>query len=86
MVSSERKIAFEGVSSLEAQIESFLVEHADGLRQESYEAKKALDASYLDVLVSLKEKWERKKVAANCEALLCEVMANINLLKIDYEQ
>ncbi|KAF2560488.1 hypothetical protein F2Q70_00017799 [Brassica cretica] len=40
---------------------------------ESYEAKKALDASYLDVLVSLKEKWERKKVAANCEALLCEL-------------
>ncbi|KAF2611576.1 hypothetical protein F2Q70_00013482 [Brassica cretica] len=37
--------------------------------------------SYLDVLVSLKEKWENKKVATDCEARLREVMANIDLLK-----
>ena len=37
--------------------------------------------SYLDVLVSLKEKWEKKKVATDCEARLWEVMANIDLLK-----
>ena len=37
--------------------------------------------SYLDVLVSLKEKCEKKKVATDCEARLREVMANIDLLK-----
>ena len=37
--------------------------------------------NYLDVLVSLKDKWENKKVAADCEARLKEVMANINILK-----
>ena len=33
------------------------------------------------MLVSLKEKWEKKKVATDCEARLWEVMANIDLLK-----
>ncbi|KAG2266627.1 hypothetical protein Bca52824_073706 [Brassica carinata] len=37
--------------------------------------------SYLDVLVSLKEKREKKKVATDCEARLREVVANIDLLK-----
>ncbi|KAF2543442.1 hypothetical protein F2Q68_00031847 [Brassica cretica] len=37
--------------------------------------------SYLDVLVSLKEKWEKKKAATDCEARLREVVANIDLLK-----
>ncbi|KAL0864454.1 hypothetical protein Bca101_043572 [Brassica carinata] len=39
-----------------------------------------LAVSYLDVLVSLKDKWERKKVAADCEIRLREVMSNIDLL------
>ena len=33
------------------------------------------------MLVSLKEKWEKKKAATDCEARLREVMANIDLLK-----
>ena len=33
------------------------------------------------MLVSLKEKCEKKKVATDCEARLREVMANIDLLK-----
>ncbi|KAL0649856.1 hypothetical protein Bca4012_092547 [Brassica carinata] len=41
----------------------------------------ALADSYLDVLVSLKEKWEKKKATTDCEAYLREVMANIDLLK-----
>ncbi|KAF2608294.1 hypothetical protein F2Q68_00042968 [Brassica cretica] len=36
---------------------------------------------YLDVLVSLKEKWEKKKATTDCEARLREDMANIDLLK-----
>uniref|UniRef100_M4FIR1 Uncharacterized protein n=1 Tax=Brassica campestris TaxID=3711 RepID=M4FIR1_BRACM len=36
---------------------------------------------YFDVLVSLKEKWEKKKAATDCEARLSEVMVNIDLLK-----
>ena len=46
-----------------------------------YDIKKALADSYLDVLVSLKEKWEKKKAATDCEARLREVMANIDLFK-----
>ena len=41
----------------------------------------AMADSYLDVLVSLKEKREKKKVATDCEARLREVVANIDLLK-----
>ncbi|KAL0690210.1 hypothetical protein Bca4012_089888 [Brassica carinata] len=37
--------------------------------------------SYQDVLVSLKEKWEKKKAATDFEARLREVVANIDLLK-----
>ncbi|KAG2270591.1 hypothetical protein Bca52824_065146 [Brassica carinata] len=37
--------------------------------------------SYLEVLVSLKEKWEHKKAAADSEARLWEVVANIDLMK-----
>ena len=33
------------------------------------------------MLVSLKEKWEKKEAATDCEARLREVMANIDLLK-----
>lgn len=33
------------------------------------------------MLVSLKEKWEKKKAATDCEARLSEVMVNIDLLK-----
>ncbi|KAF3517386.1 hypothetical protein DY000_02058733 [Brassica cretica] len=39
------------------------------------------DRLYLDVLVSLKENWEKKQAATDCEARLREVMANIDLLK-----
>ncbi|KAF3499693.1 hypothetical protein F2Q69_00042355 [Brassica cretica] len=49
------------------------------LRVVSNERKSALD--YLDVLVSMKEKWETKKATTDCEACLREVMANIDLLK-----
>lgn len=66
---------------MEAHIESFAIEHADDFRRATYEAKKILADSYLDVLISLKEKWERKKVTADCEARLREVMVNIDLLK-----
>lgn len=66
---------------MEAHIESFAIEHADDLRRATYEAKKILADSYLDVLISLKEKWVRKKVTADCEARLREVMVNIDLLK-----
>ncbi|KAG2289824.1 hypothetical protein Bca52824_049428 [Brassica carinata] len=37
--------------------------------------------SYLEMMVSLKEKWERKNAATDCEARLREVVANIDLLK-----
>lgn len=37
--------------------------------------------SYLNALISLKDKWKRKKVATSCEARLREVKANIVLLK-----
>ncbi|KAF3524973.1 hypothetical protein F2Q69_00048143 [Brassica cretica] len=64
-----------------AKIVSSSNKFADDLRRATYEAKKALADSYLDVLISLKEKWEKKKAAADCEARLKEVMANIDRLK-----
>ncbi|KAF2620221.1 hypothetical protein F2Q68_00039976 [Brassica cretica] len=76
VVSNERKSTLEQVSFLEAKAESFF----DDLRPATYDAKKALADSYLDVLVSLKEKWEKKKAATDCEACLREVMANIDLM------
>lgn len=57
------------------------MKHADDLRRVTYEAKKVLADSYLDVLMSFKEKWEKKKTSADCELRLREVMANIDLLK-----
>ena len=66
---------------MEAKIESSSSKFADSLRRATYDAKKALADNYLDVLISLKEKWEKKKAATDCEARLKEVMANIDLLK-----
>ena len=79
-MSNERKPTLEQVSFLEAKIESSANKFADDLCCGTYDAKKALADSYLDVL-SLMEKWEKKKVAADCEARLKEVMAIIDLLK-----
>ena len=71
----------EQVSFLEAKVESSANKFSDDLRRATYDARKALADSYLDVLVSLKEKWEKKKSAIDCEARLREVIANIDLLK-----
>jgi len=81
VVSNERKSALEQVSFLEAKVESSANKFSDDLRRATYDAKKALADSYLDVLVSLKEKWEKKKAATDCEARLREVMANIARLR-----
>ncbi|KAF3489237.1 hypothetical protein F2Q69_00053725 [Brassica cretica] len=81
VVSNERKSALEQVSFLEAKIESFANKFSEDLLRATYDAKKALADSYLDVLVSLKENCEKKKVATDCEARLREVMENIDLLK-----
>ncbi|KAF2614732.1 hypothetical protein F2Q70_00013191 [Brassica cretica] len=43
--------------------------------------KRLLADSYLDVLISLKEKWEKTKAATDYEARLREVMAIIDFLK-----
>ncbi|KAF3526745.1 hypothetical protein F2Q69_00046397 [Brassica cretica] len=79
--SNERKSALKQVSFLEAKVESSANKFSDDLRRATYDAQKALADSCLDVLVSLKEKWEKKKAATDCEARLREVMANIDLLK-----
>ncbi|KAF2573041.1 hypothetical protein F2Q70_00004062 [Brassica cretica] len=81
VVSNERKSALEEVSFLEAKVESSANKFSDDLRRATYDSIKALADSYLDVLVSLKEKWEKKKAATDCEARLKEVMENIDLLK-----
>ncbi|XP_013624667.1 PREDICTED: uncharacterized protein LOC106330802 [Brassica oleracea var. oleracea] len=81
VVSNERKLALEQVSILEAKVESSANKFSDALRRATYDAKKALADSYLDVLVSLKENWKKKKAATDCEARLREVMTNIDLLK-----
>ncbi|KAF2585792.1 hypothetical protein F2Q70_00036202 [Brassica cretica] len=70
VVSNERKSALEQVSFLEAKVESSANKFSDDLRRATYDAKKAMADSYLDVLVSLKEKWEKKKAATDCEARL----------------
>ncbi|KAF2594096.1 hypothetical protein F2Q70_00042438 [Brassica cretica] len=77
VVSNERKSALEQVSFLEVKVESSTNKFSDNLRRATYDAKKALADSYLDVLVSLKEMWEK----TDCEARPREVMANIDLLK-----
>ncbi|KAF2560467.1 hypothetical protein F2Q70_00017848 [Brassica cretica] len=81
VVSNERKSALEQVSFLEAKAESSAKKFSDDHRCATYDAKKTLTYSYLDMLVSLKDKWEKKKAATDCEARLREVMANIDLLK-----
>ena len=81
VVSNERKSALEQVSFLEAKVESSANKFSDDLRRATHDAKKAMANSYMDVLVSLKEKWERKKAATDCEDHLREVVANIDLLK-----
>ena len=81
VVSNERKSALEQVSFLEEKVESSANKFSDDFRRTTYDAKKTLADSYLDVLISLKEKWEKKKTETYCEARLREVMANINLLK-----
>ncbi|KAF3594351.1 hypothetical protein DY000_02022059 [Brassica cretica] len=60
VVSNERKSALEQVSFLVAKAESSANKFSDDLRRATYDAKKALADSYLGVLVSLKEKWEKK--------------------------
>ena len=80
-MSNERKSAHEQVSFLEAKVESSANKLSNDLRRATDYAKKALADSYLDVLVSLKEKWGKKKAATDCEARLREVMANIDPLK-----
>ena len=57
VVSNERKSALEQVSFLEAKVESSANKFSDDLRRATYDAKKTMVDSYLDVLVSLKEKW-----------------------------
>ena len=60
VVSNERKSALEQVSFLEVKVESSTNKFSDDLRRATYDAKKALADSYVDVLVSLKEKWVKK--------------------------
>ena len=80
-MSNERNSALEQVSFLEAKVESSANKFSDELRRTNREAKRAMADSYLDVLATLKEKWEKKKAATDCDARLREVMANIDLLK-----
>ncbi|KAF3500594.1 hypothetical protein F2Q69_00042592 [Brassica cretica] len=54
VVSNERKSALEQVCFMEAKVESSAYKFFDDLRRATYDAKKALADSYLDVLVSLK--------------------------------
>ncbi|KAF2551408.1 hypothetical protein F2Q68_00034013 [Brassica cretica] len=81
VMSNESKSALEQVSFLEAKVESSAYKFSEDLRRATHDAKKALADSYLDVLESLKENWEKKKAATDCEPRLREVMANIDLLK-----
>ncbi|KAF3537466.1 hypothetical protein F2Q69_00019683 [Brassica cretica] len=81
VVRNERRSALERIFVLEVKVESSANKFADDLRRAIYAAKKVMGDSYLEVLVSLKEKWEQKKAAADSEARLREVVANIDLLK-----
>ncbi|KAF3510176.1 hypothetical protein F2Q69_00007854 [Brassica cretica] len=56
VVSNERKSALEQVSFLEAKVESYANKFSGDLRRATYDAKRTMADSYLDVLVSLKEK------------------------------
>ncbi|KAF3540991.1 hypothetical protein F2Q69_00021511 [Brassica cretica] len=46
-------------ASLEAKVESSANKFSDDLRRATYDAKNTLADSYLDVLIYLKEKWEK---------------------------
>ena len=81
VVSNERKSPLEQVSFLEAKVESSANKFFDDFVAQLMTLKKALADNYLDVLVSLKEKWEKKKAATDYEARLRDVMVNIDLLK-----
>ena len=61
-MSNERKSALEQVSFFEAKVESSANKFSDDLRRVIYDAKKTMVDSYLDVLVSLKEKWEKRRL------------------------
>nr|VDC71783.1 unnamed protein product [Brassica rapa] len=71
----------EELYKIKKVIESSANIYADDLPCVTYEAKKVLADDYLDVLMSLKEKWEKKKAVANRETRLQEVLSNIDLLK-----
>ena len=73
-------LGFTIVPMLKEKVESSANKFSDDHRRATCDAKKALADSYLDVLVSLKEKWEKKKAATDCEDRLREVMENIDLL------
>ena len=70
VVSYERRSALERVSILEANAESSANKFADDLWREIYDSKRVMADSSLEVLVSLKEKREKKKAATDCEARL----------------
>ena len=55
-MSNERRSALERISVLEAEVESSANTFADDRRRAIYDAKKVMADSYLEVLVSLKEK------------------------------
>ncbi|KAF3484762.1 hypothetical protein F2Q69_00052769 [Brassica cretica] len=74
VVSNERKSSLEQVSFLEAKVESSAYKFSEDLRRATHDAKKALADNYLDVLESLKENWEKKKAATDCEPRLREVI------------
>ena len=66
---------------MEAKAESSANKFADDLRRAIYDAKWVMADSYLEMMVSLKEKWGKKKAATDSETRLREVVANIDLLK-----
>ncbi|KAF2610434.1 hypothetical protein F2Q70_00013624 [Brassica cretica] len=84
VLSNERKSDLEQVSFLEAKVESSANKFSDDLRRATFDAKKALADSYLDVSVSLKEKWEKKKATTDCEARLRE-LANLGHFVLSFE-
>ncbi|KAF3543239.1 hypothetical protein DY000_02009637 [Brassica cretica] len=62
VVSNERKSALEQVSFLEANVESSANKSSDDLRHATYDAKKTLADSYLDVLISLRRSGRRRRL------------------------
>ncbi|KAF3599141.1 hypothetical protein F2Q69_00035375 [Brassica cretica] len=90
VMSNKRKSALEEVSFLEAKVESSANKFSGDLRCATYDAKKALADSYLDVLISLEEKWEKKKAATYFEARLRELdvmaVSDFSVEKLDLPQ